>query len=90
MRVEVVLAWPRQHDSRRVDLLVGATVEQALAASGFDQATLARVTGMAIHGERVSAETPVRDGDRVELLRPLQADPKEARRKRAELQRQRR
>lgn len=90
IRVEVVLAWPRRHESRRVELPTGATVEQAVAASGFDQATLACVTGMAIHGEHVSADTPVRDGDRVELLRPLQADPKEARRKRAELQRQRR
>ena len=32
---------------------------------------------------------PVADGDRVELLRPLQADPKDARRLRAERQRQR-
>ena len=90
IRVEVVLAWPRRHHARRVALPVGATVAQAVAASGFDDATLACVAGMAIHGERVSAGTPVRDGDRVELLRPLRADPKEARRKRAELQRRRR
>ena len=37
----------------------------------------------AIHGQPARRNTPVRAGDRVELLRPLIADPKEARRKRA-------
>ena len=89
IRVEVVLGWPRRHVSRWVDLPAGATVAAAVAASGLDAATLACVAGMAVHGERVVAGTPLRDGDRVELLRPLRADPKEARRKRAELQRRR-
>ncbi len=39
--------------------------------------------GFAIFGERVGSEHPLRDGDRLELLRPLQIDPKEARRRRA-------
>ena len=89
IRVELVLAWPRRHVSRRVELPAGATVAQAVAASGLDEATLACVAGMAIHGERAGAGTVLRDGDRVELLRPLRADPNEARRKRAELQRRR-
>jgi putative ubiquitin-RnfH superfamily antitoxin RatB of RatAB toxin-antitoxin module len=37
----------------------------------------------AVHGLVVRPEQPLRDGDRVELLRPLLADPKEARRRRA-------
>lgn len=39
--------------------------------------------GVAIHGERVSPDRVLATGDRVELLRPLQVDPKEARRRRA-------
>ena len=35
------------------------------------------------HGETVVLDQPLRDGDRVELLRPLLLDPKEARRRRA-------
>jgi putative ubiquitin-RnfH superfamily antitoxin RatB of RatAB toxin-antitoxin module len=39
--------------------------------------------GYAIFGQRARADTPLRDGDRVELTRPLVADPKDARRRRA-------
>jgi putative ubiquitin-RnfH superfamily antitoxin RatB of RatAB toxin-antitoxin module len=36
-----------------------------------------------IWGKRVSPDTTVRAGDRVELYRPLEVDPREARRQRA-------
>ncbi|HEX5662429.1 MAG TPA: RnfH family protein, partial [Xanthomonadaceae bacterium] len=36
-----------------------------------------------VFGERVEPTHRLREGDRVELLGPLQADPKEARRRRA-------
>jgi putative ubiquitin-RnfH superfamily antitoxin RatB of RatAB toxin-antitoxin module len=39
---------------------------------------------MAIFGQLCDASTRLHEGDRVELLRPLQLDPKEARRRRAE------
>ena len=39
--------------------------------------------GYAIFGQRARADTPLKDGDRVELTRPLVADPKDARRRRA-------
>lgn len=80
MRVEVVRAWPRRHEAVVVDLPPGATLAQALAASGLDAAGIA---GYAIFGQRVDAGTPLSDGDRVELLRPLEVDPKQARRLRA-------
>jgi putative ubiquitin-RnfH superfamily antitoxin RatB of RatAB toxin-antitoxin module len=80
IRVEVVLAWPRRHESIVLALPEGATVADALAASGFD---LAEVDGQAVFGERVDCDARLHDGDRVELLRPLQIDPKEARRRRA-------
>lgn len=87
--VDVVMAWPRSHVRRTVSLPEGATVGEAITRAGFDEATLASVAALAIHGERVAADARLRDGDRVELLRPLQADPKDARRLRAERQRQR-
>jgi putative ubiquitin-RnfH superfamily antitoxin RatB of RatAB toxin-antitoxin module len=37
-----------------------------------------------VFGVRATGETVLRDGDRLELLRPLLADPKDARRRRAE------
>lgn len=80
MRVEVARGWPRRHQSMVVDLPPGATVSAALAASGFD---LAGIDGYAVFGERVAEDAVLHDGDRLELLRPLQLDPKDARRRRA-------
>jgi len=81
MRIEVIRAWPRRHDSVILALPDGATVADALAAAAFPhQETPAAV---AIHGETVALDQTLRDGDRVELLRPLLLDPKEARRRRA-------
>lgn len=89
LQIEVVVAWPRRHLSRRVAVPIGATAGEAAAAAGFDAATLADVTGYAVHGERVEPGGVLRDGDRLELLRALEADPKVARHARAERQRRR-
>ncbi|MGO4781918.1 RnfH family protein, partial [Lysobacter sp. 2RAB21] len=43
----------------------------------------AQITGYAVFGVKAAADTRLRDGDRVELLRALQIDPKDARRRRA-------
>ncbi len=80
LRVQVVRAWPRRFESVELELPPGATVADAVSASGLAPGDEA---GCAIHGARVDASAALRDGDRVELLRPLQADPKEARRRRA-------
>ena len=86
--VELVYALPGRAWSVRLDLPAGATANEALARSGF-AATIpgfdASVLSFAIFGRAISAATILRDGDRLELLRPLVADPKQARRKRAEL-----
>jgi len=74
-----VLARPERQTLRRVMLPEGSTVADAVAASGFD-ATPGRV---GIYGSVVPAGTVLRDGDRVEIYRPLRADPKELRRLRA-------
>ena len=43
-----------------------------------------QITGFAVFGVRATLETRLHEGDRVELLRELLADPKDARRRRAE------
>ena len=82
MKVQVVRAWPRRFDAVEVELPEGATVATAVTAAGF--AGDAEIVGHAVFGVRATLETVLRDGDRVELLRPLLADPKESRRRRAE------
>lgn len=80
LRVEVVLAWPRRFVAVPLQLADGATVGEAVAASGL---ALEEVTGFALHGIRADAGARLHDGDRIELLRPLRLDPKDARRRRA-------
>ena len=84
LHIDVVLALPRRHLLAALQLPPGTTVADAVRASGLP---LEGIAGYAVFGERVTAETPLRDGDRVELLRPLLADPKDARRRRAATQR---
>ena len=82
MRVEVIRAWPRRHEATTLELPQGATVADAIAAAAFPQQQIP--AAVAIHGETVAMDQRLQDGDRVELLRPLLLDPKEARRRRAE------
>ena len=81
MKVEVLMAWPRRFESMSLELPVGATLADALAAAGWSDAE--GISGYAIFGVNAALDTALRDGDRVELLRPLLMDPKEARRRRA-------
>jgi putative ubiquitin-RnfH superfamily antitoxin RatB of RatAB toxin-antitoxin module len=77
VRVEVVLAYPDGAQARSLNLPAGATVRDALAASGFDG------HAFGIFGKRVELDHRLAEGDRVEIYRPLAMDPKEARRQRA-------
>ncbi|ALN91266.1 RnfH family protein [Lysobacter gummosus] len=81
MKVEVVRAWSRRFESVGLELGEGATLAEAVAAAGFQDD--AQITGYAVFGVKAAADTRLRDGDRVELLRALQIDPKDARRRRA-------
>ena len=85
MRVEIVLARPRRFETWQVTVSVGATLASALDAAGLTPEWLAEaeIDGFALHGVRSEADARLHDGDRIELLRPLVADPKEARRRRA-------
>lgn len=81
MQVEVVMAWPRRHRSVMLEVPAGASVAQVL--QGIEWAQSPEVVGYAIFGINVAASTVLHAGDRLELLRGLQADPKDARRRRA-------
>ena len=84
MKVTVAFAAPGIEVVEAVDLPDGATLGDAVERSGL----LARLpspaaASFAIHGQRARADTPLADGDRVEILRPLVADAKAVRRARA-------
>ena len=92
LRVEVVYspgageAWTWQGE-----LPAGATVEAALQASGVAVAHPAldlAAAAVGIWGHRRARSEPLRDGDRVEVYRPLKVDPKESRRLRHRRQRE--
>ncbi len=78
----VVHEWP-------VDLLAGATVADALRASGLgtEFPDLSWPTlSLAVWGRAQPASHALREGDRLEVLRPLRVDPKVARRERFQRQ----
>ena len=81
MKVEVIQAWPGRFETRTVELPEGARIADAVAAARL--AAGEAIAGYAVFGVSAEAATPLRDGSRVELLRALQVDPKEARRRRA-------
>jgi len=87
INVEVIYALPAQQPLLRVRLPEGATVGDAIRASGVLEAhpeiDLAK-NKVGIFSKLVKLDEKVRDRDRVEIYRPLIADPKEVRRKRAE------
>ncbi|EXF88090.1 rnfH Ubiquitin family protein [Bordetella holmesii 30539] len=77
---------------RELTLPAGATVGEALMASGFGQAFPdidPWQQGLGIYGQRAEAHTRLHPGDRVEIYRALTFDPKESRRRRAEHRRAR-
>ena len=84
MRVEVVFALSGVQEVVVLNLPENATAGEAVAASG-----LPTDLKLGIFGKRVPAGQRLQDGDRVEILRPLAADPNEARRGRARRSRRR-
>ena len=86
MKVEVVYAKPEVQTLLSLEIAEGATAESAIRASGlmkkFPEIDLT-VQAVGIFGKLCPLDHPLRPGDRVEIYRPLLADPKEARRGRA-------
>ncbi|OZI34965.1 hypothetical protein CAL29_16080 [Bordetella genomosp. 10] len=86
LSILVCQAWPGRVWQARLTLPAGASVAQALAASGYDQAFPGQdpwAHGVGIYGHAVRAQDLLRDGDRIEIYRPLTFDPMESRRRRA-------
>ena len=81
MKITVTWATPALQDSVDVVLPAGATVADAVDASGLvdaygiDKARL----GFAVYGRRAFPQTVLAEGDRIDLTRPLDVDPKAAR-----------
>jgi putative ubiquitin-RnfH superfamily antitoxin RatB of RatAB toxin-antitoxin module len=84
--VEVVYA-AAPHQISRVELTLapGSTVADALAASGLAAQVVSDDAGrprVGVWGRLAALDASLRERDRVEIYRPLQVDPKEARRQR--------
>jgi len=85
--IEVAYALPEEQVLLTLDVEQGTTVEQAVKLSGileqFSEIDLSK-NKLGIFGKIAKADQVLRDKDRVEIYRPLIADPKESRRRRAE------
>lgn len=87
IHVDVVYALP--HEQRVLNLVVdkNSTVETIIQQSGvlelYPEIDLSK-NKVGIFSRNVKLDSTVRDRDRIEIYRPLLADPKEIRRKRAE------
>lgn len=86
LSVEVVLATPERQVLLTVNVEAGSSVADVIARSGvesqFPDLAVAELA-VGIWGRRVSLDSTVNAGDRVELYRRLVIDPREARRQRA-------
>lgn len=88
IKVEVAYATPEKQLIVEVDVEEGTTLLDAAFKSGieheFENLDLSQ-TPMGLFGKKVAkpSEQVVREGDRVELYRPLIIDPKQARLNRA-------
>lgn len=87
LTVEVVYALPERQKIMVISVAEGTTVEQAIIQSGimdyFDGIDLAQ-NPVGIWNRTCQLSDTLRSGDRIEIYRPLIADPKEIRRRRAE------
>ncbi len=87
INIEVVYALPNEQILLKKSVPAGTTVAGAIQASGvFDKHPEIDLAAnkLGIFGKLTKPDAVLRDKDRVEIYRPLIADPKEVRRKRAE------
>ena len=83
MQVEVVFALPDRQALLTVSLAKGATVADAIRMSGLgDRFPAARLDELkvGVWGRPVDRTHELKSGDRVEIYRSLEIDPREARR----------
>ena len=86
IHVEVVYATPAVQRIWQVEIAAESTIEDVIEASGvldvFPEIDLTKQK-VGIFSQQKNLEDEVKEGDRVEIYRPLTMDPKEARKKRA-------
>lgn len=86
LNVEVVYALPNKQEIIAQKLPAGTTVRQAIEASGlllkYPEIDLAK-NKLGVFAKLTKPDAVLRDQDRVEIYRPLIADPKEVRKQRA-------
>jgi len=86
--VQVVYALPQRQELIKLRLPAGATVREAVEASGLLQKhpeiDLDGANKLGVFARLVKGDAVLRDKDRVEIYRPLIADPKAVRRQRAD------
>ncbi len=88
IEVEVAYALPGTQTVVTLKVPVGTTVREAIARSGIAAQSAGgdwNTVAVGICGTRASLATVLHEHDRVEIYRPLIADPKQARRRRARL-----
>jgi uncharacterized protein len=85
LRIEIVYAEPQRAIVKTLHLPAGASVADALKLAALDPdfagVDLAN-SALGIFGILIRGNQLLRQGDRIEIYRPLAADPKEARRAR--------
>ncbi|MBW4010834.1 RnfH family protein [Neisseria meningitidis] len=89
LEIEIVYGLPDRQALKTMQLAEGTTVRAAALKSGLDgifEDLNLYSAPLGIFGKAVKDDTPLRDGDRIEVYRPLLIDPKEARRKRVQNQ----
>lgn len=86
IQLEITYAKPDRQEIISLKLPEGSTIQQAIEASGLLQRhpeiDIAKAK-VGIYGKLSRMDTVVRERDRVEIYRPLIADPKEVRKQRA-------
>lgn len=87
MQVQLLRAWPKRAEHVHVEVKEDACVADALDVAGWQLD--AEFVALSVFGVAAQADTHLHAGDRIELLRALQIDPKQARRLRAERAKQR-
>jgi len=84
--VEVAYALPEKQEIVMVEVLPGTTAMEAVLQSGIEKSFPGiELEGakLGIFGKAIKPAKVLHTGDRVEIYRPLQADPKEVRKERA-------
>jgi putative ubiquitin-RnfH superfamily antitoxin RatB of RatAB toxin-antitoxin module len=86
LQVYVVYATPQDEFVHPMKVEPGTTIGQAVEGSGvlarFPDINLV-TQPVGIYGKKKTLDTVLRERDRIEIYRPLVADPKDSRRKRA-------